>query len=101
LAQQLYSPTWQFSSPQSAPCRAVSGPKIDCSPDLDDFSLCPKIKSALKGQRFQDIEDIQKNLMKALEAIPQQEYQKCFQQWQHHWAKCIAALGGTLKVTPS
>jgi hypothetical protein len=25
--------------------------------------------------------------MKALKAIPQQEFQKCFQQWQHRWTK--------------
>jgi hypothetical protein len=32
------------------------------SPDLDpnDFWLFPEIKSALKGQRFQDIEEMQK-----------------------------------------
>jgi hypothetical protein len=30
----------------------------------------------------------------ALKAVPQQEFKKkCFQQWQHHWAKCIAAQG--------
>jgi len=29
----------------------------------------------------------------ALKAIPQQEFQKCFQQWQHRWAKCIATQG--------
>jgi transposase len=39
--------------------------ELECppySPDLapNDFWLFPKIKSALKGQRFQDIEDIQK-----------------------------------------
>jgi len=43
-----------------------------------------KIKSALKGRRFHDTEDIQINVMMALKAIPQQEFQKCFQQWQHH-----------------
>jgi hypothetical protein len=33
-----------------------------CSPDLalNDFWLFPKIKSALKGQIFQDTEDTQK-----------------------------------------
>jgi hypothetical protein len=51
---------------------------------LNDFWLFPAVKSALKEQRFQDIEDIQKNVMMALKAIPQQEFQKCFQQWQHH-----------------
>jgi hypothetical protein len=60
------------------------------SPDLDlnDFWLCPKIKPALKGQRFQDTEDKRKRTM-ALKAIPQQCVQKCFQQWQHCWAKYI------------
>jgi hypothetical protein len=56
-------------------------------PDLapNDFWLFPKIKSALKGRRFQDIEDIQKKkkVTSALKDIPQQEFQKCFQQWQH------------------
>jgi hypothetical protein len=35
---------------------------LSCSPDLssNDFWLFSKIKSALKGRRFQDIEDIQK-----------------------------------------
>jgi len=31
--------------------------------------------------------------MTALKAIPQQEFQKRFQQWQHHWANCIVAEG--------
>jgi hypothetical protein len=29
----------------------------------------------------------------ALKDISQQEFQKCFQLWQHRWAKCIAAQG--------
>jgi len=58
---------------------------------LDDLWLFPKIKTALKELRYQDIEDIQKNVVMALKAIPQQEFQKCFQQWQHHWAKCMSA----------
>jgi hypothetical protein len=29
----------------------------------------------------------------ALKAIPQLEFQKYFQQWQHRRAKCIAAQG--------
>jgi hypothetical protein len=50
-----------------------------CSPDLapNDFQLFPRIKSALKGQRFQNTEDIQKNVTMALKAVPQQEFQKC------------------------
>jgi hypothetical protein len=35
-----------------------------CSPDLvaDGFCLFPKIKPALKGRRFQDIEDFKKKM---------------------------------------
>jgi hypothetical protein len=55
------------------------------SPDLalNDFWLLPKIKSALKGQSFLDTEDIRRKVT-ALKGVPHQEFQKCFQQWQHH-----------------
>jgi hypothetical protein len=39
----------------------------------------PKIKSAIKGRRFQDTEDIQKDVT-ALKDIPLQYVEKCFQQ---------------------
>jgi hypothetical protein len=50
------------------------------SPDLapNDFWPFPRIKSTLRGRRFQDTED--KNVTTALKAIPQVEFQKCFQQ---------------------
>jgi hypothetical protein len=41
------------------------------SPDLVPNNLFPELKFALKGRRFQDTEDIQKNVMTALKAIPQ------------------------------
>jgi hypothetical protein len=47
------------------------------------------------------MEDIQKNVTRALKAIPQQEFQKCFQQWQHHWAKWIAAQREYLELESS
>jgi hypothetical protein len=80
--------------------QAVSGTKIyywngkpTLFPDLssNDFWLLPKIKSSLKGRRFQDAESHQKNVMTALQATPQKEFQKRFQQWQHHWAKYTTA----------
>jgi hypothetical protein len=65
------------------------------SPDLalNDFWLFPKIKSV------QNIEDIQKkNMTMASKAIPQQKkFQKCSQQWQHRYTKCIAAQGAYLE----
>jgi hypothetical protein len=53
----------------------------------------PKIKFVLKGRRFHDIEYVQKNVMILMKAIPQQEFQNCFQQWQHRWAKCSPDQG--------
>jgi histone-lysine N-methyltransferase SETMAR len=52
------------------------------SPDLspNELWLFPKIKSTIQGRRFQDTEDIQKNVTTTLEAIPQHEFEKCFQQ---------------------
>jgi hypothetical protein len=35
----------------------------------------------------------QKNVTTELQAIPQQEFQKRFQQWQHRWAKYLTAQG--------
>jgi hypothetical protein len=43
---------------------------------LNDLWPLPKIKLALKERRFQDFEDIKKNLTTALRTIPQQESQK-------------------------
>jgi hypothetical protein len=51
------------------------------SPDLavNDFWLFPRIKPALKEQRFQDIEDIKKKKKKRRhKAILQQKFQKIF-----------------------
>jgi hypothetical protein len=65
-------------------------PSLDLAPN--GFWLFPEIKSALKGQRFKILKTL-RNMMTAQKAILQQEFQKCFQQWQHHWANCVAAEG--------
>jgi hypothetical protein len=64
---------------------------MDHSPDLApcDFWLFPKLKNALKGQRFADIPDIQRN-MTLLRGIQEKDFQDCFQQW-HHLTKCITS----------
>jgi histone-lysine N-methyltransferase SETMAR len=71
-----------------------------CSPELtpNDFWLFTKIKSDLKGRRFQDIEDIQNEVTTAQKNVPQQF--NSFQQWQHRWAKCIAAQGEYFEGDP-
>jgi histone-lysine N-methyltransferase SETMAR len=51
-----------------------------CSPDLasSDLFLFPKIKEILKGRHFDNIDDIRSNMMAALKAIPQNQFQNCF-----------------------
>jgi len=39
--------------------------------------------------------------MTALKAIPQQEFQKCFQEWHHLWGKCIGTQMEYFEGDPS
>jgi len=52
------------------------------SPDLApcDFWLFPELKSSLKGQRFADLSDIQRNVKTLLRGIPYNDFQDCFRQ---------------------
>ena len=63
------------------------------SPDLAhcDFWLFPKLKNALKGQRFIDLSDIQHNVKTLLRGIPKNDFQDCFRQWHHHVMNCTAS----------
>ncbi len=65
------------------------------SPDLDlcDFYLFCKIKNNLKGHRFQNVEDIQKNLTAAFKGIKEEEFGTCFEQWKQRMKKCIQSRG--------
>lgn len=64
------------------------------SPDLSpsDFFLFPKIKTMLKGRRFED-EDSKRNVTKELFPLHANEFKKCFQQF-YDWAqKCVTLKG--------
>jgi len=65
------------------------------SPDMApcDFWLFPKMKMPLKGTRFESREDIMQNATAQLYKIPQEAFQKCFQQWQDRWKKCVHYQG--------
>ena len=65
------------------------------SPDMApcDFWLFPKLKMPLKVTRFESREDIMRNAMAQLYKIPQEALQKCFQQWQDCWKKCVNYQG--------
>jgi hypothetical protein len=57
------------------------------SPNLapSDFFLFPNIKEILKARHFDDIDDIRSNTTTALKAIPQNQFQNCFE----GWTRCI------------
>jgi len=52
---------------------------LDLAPN--DFFLFPKVKEMLKGRHFDAIDDIRSNTMAALKAIPQNQFQNCFEGW--------------------
>jgi len=66
-----------------------------CSPDLasSDSFLFPKIKEILKGRHFDDIDDIRSYTTAAPKAIPQNQFQNCFEGWTRRWHRCIASEG--------
>jgi histone-lysine N-methyltransferase SETMAR len=65
------------------------------SPDLapSDFILFLKMKKILKGRHFYDIDDTSSNMTAALKAIPQNQFQNCFEGWTRRWHQCIASQG--------
>ena len=67
------------------------------SPDLapNDIFLFPKIKGILKGRHFDYIDDIGRNATAAaaLKAIPQNQFQNCFEGWTRRWHRYIASQG--------
>lgn len=73
----------------------IVAPHPPYSPDLApaDFFLFPKMKSKLKGRRFDTIEEIQHSSQEVLNTLQEQDFQQAFQQWQRRWNRCIAAQG--------
>jgi hypothetical protein len=62
--------------------------KLDHPPYLPDLAPCdfwlfPKLKTTLKGQGFSGIADIQGHVTTILQSIPEEGFQKCFEQWKH------------------
>jgi hypothetical protein len=63
------------------------------SPDLTppDFFLFPKLKTALKGRRFQTMEEVQEYAIRELRVITESAFQEALQQRKKHWERCIAS----------
>jgi len=58
-----------------------------------DLRLLQKVKSAVKGRRFESIEDIQGAVTQTLKDILQPAVQEYYKQLQHRWKRCSQAQG--------
>jgi len=76
-------------------------PQPPYSPDLApaDFFLFPKLKSSLKGRRFDTFDEIQKNSTKELFAIPKEAFQKVSKVGRNVGSGVFLAKGTALKAT--
>jgi hypothetical protein len=70
------------------------------SPDLAPagFFPFPRLKTTLKGRRFQTIEEIQENAIRELRAITESAFQEAFQQWKKRWERLSPVDGTALTV---
>jgi len=71
IPQPLYSPNL-------APC---------------DFCLFPPMKRQIKGKCLADVSEVKKKTLEVLNISSTEEFQKCFQQWEKRWYKCIESKG--------
>jgi transposase len=62
------------------------------SPDLatNNIFLFPMIKEILKGRHF---DDIRSNTTAALNDIPQNQFQNCFERRTRRWHRCTTSKG--------
>ena len=69
------------------------------SPDLvtAEFFLFFKLKTTLRGRRFQTIEEIQENAIRELSAITESAYQEACQQRKKSWEWFISSRGDCLE----
>jgi hypothetical protein len=58
-----------------------------------DFWLFPKVKLAMKGDRHDTIQDIERECTSVLNAIPQNEYSDCIKKLVDRFQLCIDSEG--------
>jgi hypothetical protein len=59
-------------------------PHPPCSPDLAacDFAFFPKLKTKLKGRRFETVSDIQTESQAVLDSIKENDFHGPFEAWR-------------------
>jgi transposase len=70
-------------------------PQPPYSPDLSpcDFFLFLKLKFHLKGRHFGTVDNIQKVVTDQLRALPHEDFQHCYREWEQHLRRCVASQG--------
>ncbi|GFW81087.1 histone-lysine N-methyltransferase SETMAR [Trichonephila clavipes] len=65
------------------------------SPDLNpsNFFPFPRLRLALKGKRFDDIPDIQRNVTRPLNSIPKEDFLQSLPDMYSRYHRCIV-IGG-------
>nr|CAH7718685.1 unnamed protein product [Callosobruchus chinensis] len=65
------------------------------SPDLapSDFYLFPQLKSYLKGNRYDGVEEVQRVTTRVLRDLSSGGFRGCFQSWIQRWRRCIELEG--------
>jgi hypothetical protein len=55
--------------------------------------LFPRIKTTLKGRRFDSIDAIQADVTTALKEVPVEAFERAYRAWESRWKKCVDACG--------
>ena len=99
--------TWMLHH-DNAPCHTVISvneflakkgisvvPQPPYSPDLNpcDFFFFPKLKFHLKGRHFGTVDNIQKVVTDQLRALPHEDFQHCYREWEQRLRRCVASQG--------
>ncbi|GFU34566.1 uncharacterized protein TNCV_1992971 [Trichonephila clavipes] len=73
----------------------VTIPQPFYSPDLDpaDFSLFPKVKTALKGRHHGTLDNVKRACTQALKDVSVGDFQGAYEAWKRHLQKCVHAQG--------
>ena len=68
-------------------------PPYSFNPAPCDFWLLPKLKKELGERHFERVECLARAVQRVVDAIPKEEYFKCFQDWLKRLKRCIEVDG--------
>jgi hypothetical protein len=73
--------------------RYSSGSTAPYAPDLSPhyFFLFPKLKFYVKGHNFGTVNNIQKVVIDHLRALPHEDFQHCYREWEQPFWRCVAS----------